>query len=196
MLVDISDEIFFEEIKKIKDISILRDIFQFYQNEYSNFFSDASNLEQKITSLFNLSTVFLGFFITIIIFLVEHNKFSFLKNMDSIYCFIKFFLFLILLIGITYLFIFTFKMLIIHKVKTKYKRITTAFPIISAYDDKIFKYSREKEFLSQMIYNCYKVVIENYSLLEEKASSLLGKHDAIIICIIITMVSLLFISII
>ncbi len=192
---NISNEAFFKEIETIKDISILRDVLQFYQNEYSNFFSDANNLDQKITSLFNLSAIFLGYFLTVIIFLIEHGYFSFLKFFDiKTNCNLcKIVFVLTLTIGLILLFIFTCKIFKKHKVSGGYERIKIIFPVIDAYEDRTFRKDREKEFLMQMIYNSYKIVRKNYLLLDEKAKKLVGQHDKVIIYVIMIMISLLFI---
>lgn len=182
----LSDIEFFKKIQEIKDISILRDIKQFYECEYSNFISDFNNNNQKISSLFNMSAIFLGYFISVIVFLSEQKYF-----VDLSYMQISSILFLE--IGLILLFMFTCKIFKLQQFKTGYRRMNATFPVLDAYENKRLKTSREKEFLAQMIHNYYITVKSNNQLLDEQAKKLLGQHDRLILYVIIIAVSLLFV---
>lgn len=182
----LSDTDFFKKIQKIKDISILRDIKQFYECEYSNFISDFNNNNQKISSLFNMSAIFLGYFITVIIFLSEQNDFLNLS-------YLQIFSVLFLEVGLVLLFMFTCKIFKLQQFKTGYRRMNATFPVLDAYENKRLKINREKEFLAQMIHNYYITVKSNNQLLDEQAEKLLGQHDTLILYVIIISVSLLFV---
>jgi len=75
--------------------------------------------------------------------------------------------------------------------KTGYRRMDATFPVLKAYEDRLFKKDREKEFLTQIIYNTYITVKENNTLLDEQAAKLVGQHDKLIKYVIIITVSLL-----
>ncbi|MDD3236675.1 MAG: hypothetical protein PHV37_01085 [Candidatus Gastranaerophilales bacterium] len=182
----ISNKDFFKEIDNIKDISILQNIKQFYECESSNFIADFNNNNQKLSSLFNMSAIFLGYFITIIVFLSEQKYFT---NLSYLQIFSVF----TLEVGLVLLFSFTCKIFILQRFKSGYRRIDTTFPVLQAYENKLFKGKREKEFLVQMVYNYYLIIKENNKLLDEQSSKLLGKHDNFITYVIIITISLLFI---
>lgn len=182
----LSDTEFFKKIENIKDISILRDLKQFYECEYSNFISDFNNNNQKISNLFNLAAIFLGYFITVIVFLSEQKYFEQVS-------YFKISVIFLLEVGMILLFMFTCKIFRMQKFKDGYKRIDVQFPVINAYEQKCFKSNREKEFLLQMVYNYYITVKSNNNILDQQAQRLMGKHDVLVAYVIFIFVNLFFI---
>lgn len=143
-------------INKISKISLLKELYQTYVTSYGFFNSEFESFASKLNNLGTLSTVLLGFSITIAIFFLEQKYFSFQGFMNIIG---------IALFIISICFSLTLLILVCNGLSFK-KHLTMdpSFPVSIAISEG--KDIEEKLFYKKMIFCLYKIVRFNYDNLE------------------------------
>ena len=144
-------------INKINKLSLLKELYQTYVTSYGFFNSEFESFASKLNNLGTLSTVLLGFSITIAIFFLEQKIFAFEGFMNIVG---------IILFTISICISFILLILVCNGLSFK-KHLTMdpSFPVNIAINEG--KDIEEKLFYRKMVFCLYKVVRFNYDNLEK-----------------------------
>ena len=167
-------------ILKIDNVELLKELYQTYLQYYGFFNSEFDSFNAKLSNLSTLVTVLLGFLITIATFLFENEylkSINILNGAGILLAIITFGLLLYLLI-----------MICEGQSFKTFLTLQIDFPLktVSAIQEN----SDEKVYYNKMVFCLYKTVRINYHNLEENKRNFPQAFNIYIICVIMSVISL------
>ena len=173
-------------IEPITDVDMLKELLSVYVQLCSDFNNSFDSFNSKMSSLSSLITVILGFCITIFLFIKQEKILNLSLTLHYIAIYIAILAIILLaicLVGVTWG----------QSFGDKYRTLKPDFPLKNALDLKTVYFKQTIEYYRHMIYNYYKTLIINKSLLEEKKTNLKNVFIYVLFCIILLVVALILI---